>query len=237
MIDSKWLQSVLDITAGPSSSRKGDQLSKLLNEPDEVFPHVVTELRMTENWPLTKAALQAAQSKAPRAGSIRGASQPNDAAYQNARETLFAWVHPLLVSRDVRWRPDWTARGPHVDDVVGAINHHRRISAPAISPSIYIGHDAKYDDDAPPMHVDVPSANSSTAEIVGALEALSKQSPFWWRLLSKKRRKFAFRKEAEKRGLFDGEKYLARYPDVRAAGVDPLQHFIHFGHLENRFPF
>lgn len=237
MIDSKWLQNVLNITTGPSSSRKMDQLAKALNEPDEVFPHIVTELRVTDGWPLTKAALKAAQNKAPRPGSMRGASQPNDAAYHKARETLFAWLHPLMVSRDVRWRPDWTASGPHVDDVVRAINHHRRISAPSSSPSIYVGHDAKYDDVALPTHVDTSSADSRTAEIVSALEALSKKSPFWWRFLSKKRRKFALRKEAEKRGLFDGEKYLARYPDVRAAGVDPLQHFIRFGHLENRFPF
>lgn len=37
-------------------------------------------------------------------------------------------------------------------------------------------------------------------------------------------------------GLFDGAWYLARYEDVRAAGVDPLRHFITTGATEGRWP-
>ncbi len=37
-------------------------------------------------------------------------------------------------------------------------------------------------------------------------------------------------------GVFDAEWYLAEYPDVRLAGVDPARHFARFGHAEGRAP-
>ena len=37
-------------------------------------------------------------------------------------------------------------------------------------------------------------------------------------------------------GLFDSAWYLAQYPDVKAAGMDPVLHFVRFGHLEGRAP-
>jgi SAM-dependent methyltransferase len=40
----------------------------------------------------------------------------------------------------------------------------------------------------------------------------------------------------ESSGTFDRHWYLARYPDVRAAGVDPLRHFLLHGHVEGRYP-
>ncbi len=36
--------------------------------------------------------------------------------------------------------------------------------------------------------------------------------------------------------LFNEVWYLRRYPDVSAAGMDPLQHYLRFGHLEGRDP-
>ncbi|WP_346351641.1 glycosyltransferase [Oceanimonas sp. AH20CE76] len=41
---------------------------------------------------------------------------------------------------------------------------------------------------------------------------------------------------AEQSTLFDGDWYLRRYPDVAAAGMEPLQHYLRFGHLEWRDP-
>ncbi|MFE3835969.1 glycosyltransferase family 2 protein [Pseudogemmobacter sonorensis] len=38
------------------------------------------------------------------------------------------------------------------------------------------------------------------------------------------------------RGIFDGAHYLARYPDIAAARVDPLAHFIAGGGAEGRYP-
>jgi O-antigen biosynthesis protein len=37
-------------------------------------------------------------------------------------------------------------------------------------------------------------------------------------------------------GLFDGDWYLERYPDVKAHGLDPLRHFVSSGLQENRDP-
>ena len=37
-------------------------------------------------------------------------------------------------------------------------------------------------------------------------------------------------------GLFDATDYLRRYPDVKNAGMDPLEHFIQFGDIERRDP-
>src|SRR5882762_5413509 len=37
-------------------------------------------------------------------------------------------------------------------------------------------------------------------------------------------------------GFFDAAWYLARYPDVAAASLDPLQHFIRHGVAERRDP-
>ncbi|SCK48959.1 hypothetical protein VAR608DRAFT_4865 [Variovorax sp. HW608] len=38
-------------------------------------------------------------------------------------------------------------------------------------------------------------------------------------------------------GAFDGDGYLARYPDVAAAGMDPWTHFTNFGAFEGRNPY
>ena len=39
-----------------------------------------------------------------------------------------------------------------------------------------------------------------------------------------------------KSGLFDAEFYLASYPDIAAAGVDPFDHFFQYGFQEGRCP-
>lgn len=43
-------------------------------------------------------------------------------------------------------------------------------------------------------------------------------------------------RQVERSGLFDAGWYLARYPDVRESGLDPLQHFAEWGHRETRSP-
>ncbi|MET3472702.1 glycosyltransferase involved in cell wall biosynthesis [Novosphingobium sp. 1529] len=42
--------------------------------------------------------------------------------------------------------------------------------------------------------------------------------------------------EVDASGLFDAQWYVDRYPDVAAAGVDPLRHFMQFGWREKRAP-
>jgi len=54
--------------------------------------------------------------------------------------------------------------------------------------------------------------------------------------LSKSLRKSLEARMIRRSRAFDGAWYLERYPDVRAAGIDPLQHFLRCGHRENRDP-
>ena len=44
------------------------------------------------------------------------------------------------------------------------------------------------------------------------------------------------RRLIRKSGLFDEKYYLLRYPDVRFADVDPLQHYLTIGWKEGRSP-
>lgn len=37
-------------------------------------------------------------------------------------------------------------------------------------------------------------------------------------------------------GLFDADWYLEKYPDVKAAGVDPARHFLKWGAADQRDP-
>lgn len=63
---------------------------------------------------------------------------------------------------------------------------------------------------------------------------------------AKKKRLFStlgklFRRETaydliENTGEFDRAWYLQRYPDVRNSGIDPLRHYVDFGHKEGRLP-
>jgi hypothetical protein len=50
---------------------------------------------------------------------------------------------------------------------------------------------------------------------------------------------WALRREEERnrrQGIFDGAFYLEKYPDVRAAGLDPLRHYVEHGAAEGRKP-
>lgn len=54
-------------------------------------------------------------------------------------------------------------------------------------------------------------------------------NPWWWKLMAAKwRRQREFRRLALL-GLFDAQAYLARYPDVQEAGLDPLHHYMSHG--------
>ncbi|WP_457797494.1 glycosyltransferase family 4 protein [Methylocystis sp. S23] len=55
----------------------------------------------------------------------------------------------------------------------------------------------------------------------------------WWSRLLRGR---LTARKVRASGLFDAEWYLAKYSDVRAAGVEPLEHFVNHGHREGRSP-
>lgn len=58
--------------------------------------------------------------------------------------------------------------------------------------------------------------------------------PFWWSLLPKRSRRARERLLLQANGLFDSADYLACNPDVEAAGMDPLRHYIWHGISEGR---
>jgi hypothetical protein len=57
---------------------------------------------------------------------------------------------------------------------------------------------------------------------------------WWWRFMSPTWRQERERRKLKQRGLFDGDAYLERYPDVAEAGMDPLQHYLEHGVKEHR---
>ena len=58
--------------------------------------------------------------------------------------------------------------------------------------------------------------------------------PRWWWLLPRERRDARRLQRLKTAGLFDGEAYLRRYPDVAADGSDPLHHYLFHGIHEDR---
>ncbi|PKP95442.1 MAG: hypothetical protein CVT75_01950 [Alphaproteobacteria bacterium HGW-Alphaproteobacteria-14] len=57
---------------------------------------------------------------------------------------------------------------------------------------------------------------------------------FWIALLPPRHREQRRLKLLRSAGLFNAEKYLELYPDVAAAGMDPLRHYILHGMEEGR---
>ena len=49
-------------------------------------------------------------------------------------------------------------------------------------------------------------------------------------------RHFKTKKIIKDGGLLDSNYYLLKYPDIRAADIDPLTHFVRFGWREKRNP-
>ncbi|MBC2661993.1 methyltransferase domain-containing protein [Novosphingobium flavum] len=80
----------------------------------------------------------------------------------------------------------------------------------------------------------VAAQQAERAEWLRQVTALSLVMPFWWRFLpTAMRRKRELRRLA-RRGLFDAQRYYDLHPDVREAGMDPLQHYILHGLAEGR---
>lgn len=58
--------------------------------------------------------------------------------------------------------------------------------------------------------------------------------PIWWALMPGNWRRRQAHRRYRRAGLFDGEAYLALYPDVAAHGIDPMSHYILHGMAEGR---
>jgi SAM-dependent methyltransferase len=58
--------------------------------------------------------------------------------------------------------------------------------------------------------------------------------PMWWGLMPRRWRRERQMRRLARRQLFDSKAYAEQYPDVIAAGQDPLRHYIYHGLEENR---
>lgn len=65
-------------------------------------------------------------------------------------------------------------------------------------------------------------------------EVLMQRRPFWWHLAPGKWRSKWTYATLRQRGIFDADKYCDMYPDVPAAGMDPLEHYVRHGMQEGR---
>ncbi|MBB5985032.1 hypothetical protein [Sphingobium lignivorans] len=67
-----------------------------------------------------------------------------------------------------------------------------------------------------------------------AVFALDKPGKWWWRFMPLRWQRKRQNEKLQQSGLFDGDGYLSRYPDVAAAGIAPLRHYLMHGMLEAR---
>lgn len=72
------------------------------------------------------------------------------------------------------------------------------------------------------------------AEWLEKVNAVVTGYPHWWAYMPKHMREKWQNGRLLRRGLFDAESYLSRYPDVLSSGIDPLRHYILHGIKEKR---
>ncbi len=80
--------------------------------------------------------------------------------------------------------------------------------------------------------------NKLVLKVSAALVRIVKPT-FIYTILTKASNKYRWRKQIKlinHSGLFDENYYLKKYPDVRSANINPVQHFIRFGGSEGRNP-
>ena len=78
------------------------------------------------------------------------------------------------------------------------------------------------------------TAMSEKVEWLRQIVEFYRKLPAWWKAMPKAWQRAAQGRRLQEIGLFDGDAYLARHADVRAAGVDPLRHYLNHGIIENR---
>ncbi|MEN7538104.1 hypothetical protein [Aurantiacibacter flavus] len=71
-------------------------------------------------------------------------------------------------------------------------------------------------------------------EWLAQVHQLIAQAPRWWALLPPSMRVKRERRRLKQANLFDSDTYLKVYPDVAAAKMDPLYHYIFHGFGEGR---
>jgi GT2 family glycosyltransferase len=83
----------------------------------------------------------------------------------------------------------------------------------------------------------ISNSLSHLLEIVWrSIATVMRKQGYWFRSLGQKARLHRDFLLVERSGLFDQDWYRSQYPDVRAAGVNPILHYLNYGWLEGRDP-
>lgn len=69
---------------------------------------------------------------------------------------------------------------------------------------------------------------------MAAVRTCLQNRPGWWQLMPAKHRREWERRRLKRARLFDHDAYLEHYPDVAAAKMDALDHYVHHGLHEGR---
>lgn len=232
MILPEWLRQVIRLANADCRDRQPTELAQLLDQPPEVLPFVIGAGGFAD-WPETQAALGKAAGNVPGSAARSRAvtADAADWAYGPDREELIARMHALIVSAGPRGlMPNGTA-DPDVDDLAGMIHALRRKQGLG-GPSSFIGGVFAGDmpDESLAQGADAGRPNPAVANLFRLLD----EQPVWWRLMPTRWRRASLLRLAERKGMFDGKAYHSRYPDVAAAGMNPLHHYMVHGYSEGR---
>lgn len=80
---------------------------------------------------------------------------------------------------------------------------------------------------------DSSAAKDQRSWLLQLFSALDSQ-PQWWNLMPKAWRSRRQYERLRRMNLFDASGYIERYPDIAAAGMDPIRHYILHGIQEGR---
>lgn len=232
MILPEWLRQVLRLANADQCDRQPAELAQLLDQRQEVLPFVIGAGGFAD-WPETQTALTRAASNVPgsAARSRVVTADATDWAYGPDREELIVRMHALIVSAGPRGLMPNDTADPDVDDLAGMVHALRRKQGLG-GPSSFIGGVFAGDMSSEGMAQGANAGRPNPA--IANLFRLLDEQPVWWRLMSTRWRRASLLRLAEKRGMFDGKAYLSRHPDVAAAGMNPLHHYMVYGYNEGR---
>lgn len=232
MIGADWLNRILLLAHVDRPPRQPNELAQLLEQPEEVLPFVLGAGGFAD-WTETKAALAKAVAGVPVASPRSSAARHECSGwtYSPEREALIVQMHAMVLSAGPGQPPAGSDR-PDAEELAQLIHRQRREHGQHRGPASFIGgvFAGEHTRDAPPP---IAIADGGQ-ETIAALLRLQSGRPIWWRMMPREWRHNSLRRLAKRRGLFDGEAYLARNPDVAAAGMDPLKHYIYHGCIEGR---
>ncbi|WP_150295287.1 hypothetical protein [Sphingobium estronivorans] len=80
---------------------------------------------------------------------------------------------------------------------------------------------------------DSSAAKDQRSWLLQLYSALDSQ-PHWWNLMPKAWRLRRQHERLRRMNLFDAKGYVERYPDIAAAGMDPVRHYVLHGMKEGR---